>query len=188
MGETWRFTQALLLRTPRIWRRSACHTQWRGSRLAEPARMRLCAELWPGVLDELVKIANARGGLLLAANRHVRNWITSTSLRAGTQVFVGGRYYERSLRANRGVAARHVGFLRKYDIFTDEELKNDPMYCDLLWPVGLGWCAATIMRQNWKTSTCRQLEGAKRKMDGEPRVLPSARHWPVLPSNRRRTA
>jgi DNA-binding CsgD family transcriptional regulator len=102
-------------------------------------------ELWPSVLDELAKIAEARGGFLFAANKEVRNWTASASLQAGMHAFVSGRYYETSSRANRAIGARHAGFLREHDIYTDEELADDPIYRDLLWPVGLGWGAATVI-------------------------------------------
>src|ERR1700719_136134 len=45
-------------------------------------------ELWPDVLDELAKIAGARGGFLFAANKEVLNWTASASLCAGMEVFV----------------------------------------------------------------------------------------------------
>jgi DNA-binding CsgD family transcriptional regulator len=62
------------------------------------------------------------------------------------QAFVAGDFYTRSSRAARALASGHAGFLREYDIFTDDELANDPLYRDLLWPVGLGWGAGTAIR------------------------------------------
>jgi DNA-binding CsgD family transcriptional regulator len=103
-------------------------------------------EHWPGVFDELAKIADARGGFLLAANRKVINWTASASLQEGMQAFVAGDFYTRSSRPARLLARRHAGFLREYDVFTDEEMAVDPIYRDLLWPAGFGWCAATVIR------------------------------------------
>jgi DNA-binding CsgD family transcriptional regulator len=102
-------------------------------------------ELWPSVLDELAKIADARGGFLFAANREVLNWTSSASLHAGMEVFVSGHFYTRSSRASRAIALRHAGFMREHDLYTDEELATDPIYRDLLWPVGLGWGAAIVI-------------------------------------------
>jgi hypothetical protein len=62
------------------------------------------------------------------------------------QAFDAGDFYTRSSRAARALASGHAGFLREYDIFTDDELADDPVYRDLLWPVGLGWCAGTAIR------------------------------------------
>jgi hypothetical protein len=98
------------------------------------------------VFDELARIADARGGFLFTANKSVTNWTASASLQAGMRAFVAGDYYTRSSRPARALASRHAGFLREYDVFTDEELAIDPVYRDLLWPAGLGWCAATVIR------------------------------------------
>ena len=40
-------------------------------------------EHWPGVFDELAKMAGARGGFLFTANKRVINWTASASLEAG---------------------------------------------------------------------------------------------------------
>ena len=103
-------------------------------------------EHWPGVFDELAKIADARGGFLFTANRQVINWTASASLQAGMQAFVAGDFYTRSSRAARALASGHTGFLREHDIYTDDQLAVDPIYRDLLWPAGLGWAAAMAIR------------------------------------------
>ena len=103
-------------------------------------------EHWPEVFDELARIADARGGFLFTANGQVINWTASASMRAGMQAFVAGDFYTRSARPVRALASGHAGFVREYDVFTDEELAADPVYRDLLWPAGLGWCAATAIR------------------------------------------
>jgi DNA-binding CsgD family transcriptional regulator len=102
-------------------------------------------ELWPGVLDEIARIANAGGGLLFAANQEVRNWAASARLHAGMETFVAKGFYSRSPRIRGGIAARHAGFLREHDIFSEEELAADPLYRDLLWPAGLGYCATAVI-------------------------------------------
>jgi DNA-binding CsgD family transcriptional regulator len=102
-------------------------------------------EHWPGVFDELAKIAGARGGFLFTANRQVINWAASASMQAGMQAFVAGDFYSRTSRPARARASGHAGFVREYDVYTDEELAADPIYRDLLWPAGLGWCAATAI-------------------------------------------
>ncbi len=102
-------------------------------------------ELWPNVFDELAQIAGARGGFLFVANQEVLNWTASDSLRGGMQFFVAGDFYRRSQRPGIALAARHAGFIRDCDFYTDETMAADPLYRDILWPAGLGWCAATII-------------------------------------------
>ena len=62
------------------------------------------------------------------------------------QTFVAGDFYTRTARPSRAIASGHSGFVREYDIFTDDELASDPIYRDLLWPAGLGWAAAMAIR------------------------------------------
>ena len=99
-------------------------------------------EQWPGVFDDLARLADARGGFLFTANEGVRNWTASESLSAGMQRYIDGNYFYRSSRVKLALSAQHAGFLREYDVYTDEMLAADPMYRELLWPAGLGWCAA----------------------------------------------
>lgn len=102
-------------------------------------------EFWPGVLDELAKIAGGRGGILFSANQDVLNWTASELLRGGMERLIAGQFYTRSQRGSRLLAARHAGFIVEHDIYTDAELAADPVYRDLLWPAGLGWAAATLI-------------------------------------------
>jgi DNA-binding CsgD family transcriptional regulator len=100
---------------------------------------------WPGVLDKIAGIADAHGGFVFTANREVLNWTASARLCAGMEKWIAGDFFTRSPRASRAINACHAGFLTEHDIYTDEELEADPLYRDLLWPDGLGWCAATII-------------------------------------------
>ena len=52
---------------------------------------------------------------------------------------------ERTERFARLLGARHSGFLVDYDIYTEEELVNDPTYRDWLRPRGLGWASGTTI-------------------------------------------
>jgi len=105
----------------------------------------LMPELWPGVFDELARIAGARGGFLFTANIDIINWAYSEILHDGFGRFLQGKYLHRTSRVERLIAARSAGFLREYDCYTDDELAADPVYRDLLWPAGLGWAAATVI-------------------------------------------
>lgn len=103
-------------------------------------------DLWPDVLDRLARIAGARGGQIFSADVAVTNWTASESIRAGVANFANSDLIHRSSRFARLIGARHAGFLRDGDIYTDQELGDDPMYRDFLWPAGLGWAAGTAMQ------------------------------------------
>ena len=106
----------------------------------------LLPELWCDVLDSLAEMAGARGGLLFAANSEVVNWTSSESIRGGMARFVQSGMFSRSKRVPWLVKANYAGFVRDIDILTQDEMANDPSYRDLLWPVGLGASAGTLVR------------------------------------------
>ncbi len=103
-------------------------------------------EMWPGLLGELRNIAGARAGFLFVSNGRIHDWASSTQI--GFDVmrpFVESGRLAGSQRMRRLLAARHAGFLRDLDVFTEEEMRDDPFYRDLLYPRGLGWAAATAI-------------------------------------------
>jgi DNA-binding CsgD family transcriptional regulator len=61
------------------------------------------------------------------------------------EIFVKGDYFTRSQRGRRAIAARHAGFMRDSDLYTEKELAADPLYSELLWPAGLGYAAGMVI-------------------------------------------
>ena len=106
-------------------------------------------EFWPGVLDELAQIADARGGVLLAANlgqKGVLNWTVSANLRDLMERFVDSGLFARQQRIAHFLSLRHGAFLTEAQVYASkDEMGADPLYRDLLWPAGLGWCAGTAI-------------------------------------------
>jgi DNA-binding CsgD family transcriptional regulator len=103
-------------------------------------------DFWPGVLDELAKIADARGGHLFAASTKVLSWTSSAIFREGMEWFAKRDLVTRGQRCDRLCGARHAGFLRDHDLYANGEEKGaDPFYSEMLWPAGLGWAAGTAI-------------------------------------------
>jgi DNA-binding CsgD family transcriptional regulator len=105
-------------------------------------------ELWPGVLDELAKIATARAGFLFISNGDIHHFAASTEI--GTEAvkpLVESGWIARSERFARllGASSYKSGFLLDSELYTDEEKRTDPFYRDLIFPRGLGWAAATTV-------------------------------------------
>jgi DNA-binding CsgD family transcriptional regulator len=102
-------------------------------------------ELWPGVLDELAQIADGRGGafVIAKANIGVVGWTASTGIYEDVATYVSEGWIMRGSRLNRLFGARHAGFISEYDLFTAEELDNDPVYRDFFRPRSFGWQATT---------------------------------------------
>jgi DNA-binding CsgD family transcriptional regulator len=106
-------------------------------------------ELWPDVLDEFAKIADAFGGLLIAVNGETISPTVpaSKTLVAMTQQYIAGyeHLYGQGPASRRLLTSLHLGFIRDSDVMTDEEIENDPLYRELLWPAGMGNAAGTTI-------------------------------------------
>ena len=103
-------------------------------------------ELWPGVLDELARTADAVGGLFFVANTKVVSWTSSAIMRYGMEKFAKSDIVARGQRGNRLIAARHAGFLTEHDLYPDpDERRADPYYSESLFRGGVGWGAGTAI-------------------------------------------
>lgn len=102
-------------------------------------------DLWPNVLDELSRVADAQGGVLFTARDRVTRWTASESLGVEVDAYVRGDWMSSCMHARRLFSARHPGFLTEQDVYSEEELAGDPNYRDFLLPLGLGHTAATAI-------------------------------------------
>ncbi|PPD14526.1 MAG: helix-turn-helix transcriptional regulator [Methylocystis sp.] len=102
-------------------------------------------ELWPGVLDALAGLIEARGGSLFVNNGAATYWSASDINRERTERCVRENWLARGTFAARLFGARHPGFITEDDAFTPEELEAEPLYRDFLRPGGIGWGAATVL-------------------------------------------
>jgi DNA-binding CsgD family transcriptional regulator len=103
-------------------------------------------EFWPDVLDEFAKIADAFGGLLIAANGEtIFPTPSSKTLTEMTERYRRNKLYSQGPASKRLLASDHVGFIRDIDVMTNEEMENDPLYRELLWPTGMGNAAGTTI-------------------------------------------
>ncbi len=74
-------------------------------------------ELWPSVLDELARTADAIGGIFFVANTKVVSWTCSAIMQYGMEKFAKSDIVARGQRGNRLIAACHAGFLTEQDGF-----------------------------------------------------------------------
>ena len=104
----------------------------------------LVPELWPGVLYEVGRIAEA-GGSLFIINADVTFWTASPIVHQAAAKFVKEGWFWRGQLAARSFAARHAGFLTDLDLLTPDELDLEPIYCDFWRSLGVGWAVATAI-------------------------------------------
>ena len=105
----------------------------------------LVPERWPGVLDELGRLADATGGSLFISKGDVLFWTASPASRERADRAVKEGWYWRGGVTARLFAAHHAGFLADADVFRPEELDREPLYCDFLRPQGIGWTMGTVL-------------------------------------------
>jgi DNA-binding CsgD family transcriptional regulator len=77
----------------------------------------------------------------------------------------------RSERLKRLVAARHPGFLREIDFYSPEELDADPLYQKYIFPIGLGYAAATLIATPTKDRLLVSLERERARGPVEPEAI-----------------
>ena len=102
-------------------------------------------EAWPGVLDEMGRIAGASGCSLFVSGKDVLHWVASPEPRARAEKMVREGWLWRGTVMARLFAQRHAGFLIDIDFFTPEELEREPIYQDVWRPQGVGWGMATAI-------------------------------------------
>ncbi len=101
-------------------------------------------EQWPGVLDEVGRIAEAEASLFIT-NADVTSWTASKRAHEATAIFVKEGWFWRGQIIARLFAARHAGFLTDLDVFTRDELDREPIYRDMWRQYGLGWSVGTAI-------------------------------------------
>jgi DNA-binding CsgD family transcriptional regulator len=101
-------------------------------------------ELWPGVLDELGRIAEAPGGTLFITKAEVQCWTASPSIRDRVERLVSEGWFWRGQFATRSYTMRNAGFFTDLEVFTRDELDQEPLYRDFWRPQGVGWLVGTF--------------------------------------------
>lgn len=105
----------------------------------------LIPDLWPTVLDTVSGMSGSVGGALLATGGlHPPRWAASATVATALNAFATGNAWKNNKRPERWLAGKHPGFTRCVDLFTPEELANDPMLPELV-THGLGWQLGTVI-------------------------------------------
>lgn len=100
-------------------------------------------ELWPGVLDDLAKLTDSRGGLLFAVRERVMNWTSSANLSEIFRTYVEDGWFPQCKRRVCLFGKNEPSFFVEHDFWTSDEIDNNPIYRDFFRPRGLGWSAGT---------------------------------------------
>lgn len=100
---------------------------------------------WPHVLGSLTTLIEGFGAAMFSFQPVDSRWVATPAMAQVVADFVALGRPEMNLRSPRAIAMRHPGFLTEDDCFTEEELRTDPFYQEILRPRGLGWCAGSAI-------------------------------------------
>ncbi|MBL0374601.1 helix-turn-helix transcriptional regulator [Rhizobium sp. KVB221] len=103
-------------------------------------------ENWYSVLDRMARSIDAEGTLLFCATDSTSRSLVSDGIVDLVDKFNEQKWSSRNIRAARLFAACHEGFLNDGDLFTQDEMSEEPMYKDFLRPNGFGFGAATAIQ------------------------------------------
>jgi DNA-binding CsgD family transcriptional regulator len=101
-------------------------------------------ELWPNLLHSIAKTTKAEGGVLFAADIHENvTGVASAGLQELVSGFVSDGWMRRNSRPVRCLEKQLTGFIGDYDLFSDAEMDQDPLYAYLRHK-GYGWCSGML--------------------------------------------
>ncbi|HTV32057.1 MAG TPA: helix-turn-helix transcriptional regulator [Methylocella sp.] len=105
----------------------------------------LVPELWPAVLEDLSRLSEAIGGSLFITRADVLTWTASPAVRDRAAQIVKEGLYWRGQFVTRALNARYPGFMTDLDLFTPEEIDEEPIYRDFWRPLGIGFAVGTCI-------------------------------------------
>jgi DNA-binding CsgD family transcriptional regulator len=99
---------------------------------------------WNGVLEQLAAFAGCSGGLVVSARDHVPNKTLFTdTLSEFHHRATSEGWWARNTRGQVLLSLPSSEFHSDADHFPESAMEQEPLYRDLLWPLGLGYAAAT---------------------------------------------
>lgn len=97
------------------------------------------------MLTQMSMAADAKGGLLFTTHLDRIQWTASPELKPLFATFIRDGWAALNQRPARTAALNYAGFIRDDDIFTMEEIEQDPVYTGFLRQNGMGWGAGTLI-------------------------------------------
>ena len=101
---------------------------------------------WLAALDDLTDLSSAFGMVMFSISPQAPRWIATDSMRPIMETFLAEGWADRNSRPGRMMALNHEGFIHDLEAYeSEEEIANDPLYRDFLYPRGLGWGAGAFI-------------------------------------------
>lgn len=102
-------------------------------------------EIWPQVLDDMAKAAGAHGTALYNSDAGSSRAVASASLDDLAQKMLGDGWITRNTRAAKLLTIDHQGFIDEAQLFTEEECDAQPIFTEVMRPLGYGFGTSTFI-------------------------------------------
>lgn len=99
--------------------------------------------MWESILAELALLARGAGAFLRAEHGGKVRWINTPGIESLVTAYASDGWDARNTRIARMSRLSAGWFSADHHLFTEAEMTNDPLYRDLLHPLGLGAAIAT---------------------------------------------
>lgn len=103
-------------------------------------------ENWLPILDDLAKLAEAHGTALFNPRIAATNALASRSLSDMHHKMQAEGWFERNTRAARLISIDHHGFVDEAQYFTDEEVRTQPIFTEVIRALGYGFGTSTFIK------------------------------------------
>lgn len=101
--------------------------------------------LWERVLDAMAREASAHGTALFNVSRHGNRALSSASLADLAEKMLKEGWINRNTRAERLLRINHQGFVDEAAHVSEEELRTEPIFTQVMEPLGYGLSASTFI-------------------------------------------
>jgi DNA-binding CsgD family transcriptional regulator len=104
------------------------------------------SETWPDVLETISDRFKGTGGVLFAiAPEGTQRWVVSPKMRSRYEEFVRDGWVAINRRPQRLAALNYFGFVTDFDVFTQAEMDEDPVYTEFYAKRGMGWASGSMI-------------------------------------------
>ncbi|WP_312990539.1 helix-turn-helix transcriptional regulator [Rhizobium populisoli] len=102
-------------------------------------------ERWPAVISAICKTGDFFIGATTASSGALGTWMLTPNAGILFDDFVAGGWAERNERLERAVKKGQYSFVQDFDLFSENEWQELPIYRDFLVPRGFGYGTATVI-------------------------------------------
>src|SRR6218665_1307966 len=96
----------------------------------------------------MARVAGAYSAAVVTLNdQHEYRWVCSPRIHDAMMAFISDALRYENTRPQRHIESRRFSFIRDVDVMTPEEIENDPIYRELLRPLGFGWTAGDVVQE-----------------------------------------